>query len=120
VPTQSNNLSIPQLRSAVRGQVIAPTDAEYDEARAVFLTGIDRRPAVIVRVADATDVARVVTLARETGLELAVRSGGHSASGFGVTDGGIVLDLSERTGGIGRSTCSRRAARTCISRTRWA
>jgi FAD/FMN-containing dehydrogenase len=98
VPTQSNNLSIPQLRSAVRGQVIAPTDAAYDEARAVFLTGIDRRPAVIVRVADGTDVARVVTLARETGLELAVRSGGHSAPGFGVTDGGIVLDLSDMKG----------------------
>ena len=70
----------------------------YDEARTVFSGGIDRRPAVIVRVADATDVARVVSLARETGLELAVRSGGHSAAGHSVSDGGIVLDLSDMRG----------------------
>ena len=87
-------ISIPQLRAALTGRVIAPDDAEYDKARTVFYGGIDRRPAVIVRVADATDVARVVSLARETGLELAVRSGGHSAAGHSVSDGGIVLDLS--------------------------
>jgi FAD/FMN-containing dehydrogenase len=97
VPSHSN-LSVPQLRSAVRGQVIAPTDAAYDEARTVFVRAIDRRPAVIVRVADASDVAHVVTLARETGLELAVRSGGHSIPGFGVSDGGIVIDLSDMKG----------------------
>ena len=66
---------------------------EYDEARTVFLGGIDRRPAVIARVANATDVSRVVSLARETGLELAVRSGGHSI--HCVSEGGIVLDLSD-------------------------
>ena len=87
-------ISIPQMRATLKGRVIAPDDTEYDKARTVFSGGIDRRPAVIVRVADATDVARVVSLARETGLELAVRSGGHSAAGHGVSDGGIVLDLS--------------------------
>ena len=97
MPTRSN-LSIPQLRSAVNGRVIAPTDADYDEARTVFVRAIDRRPAAIVRVAEATDVAHVVTFARETGLELAIRSGGHSIPGFGVSDGGIVLDLSEMKG----------------------
>ena len=91
----SSPLSIPKLRADLTGRVIAPDDAEYDEARTVFYGGIDRRPAVIVRVADATDVARVVSLARETGLELAVRSGGHSVAGHGVSDGGIVLDLSD-------------------------
>ena len=60
-------LSIPRLRAALNGRVIAPDDAGYDEARTVFYGGFDRRPAVIVRVADAADVARVVTLARETG-----------------------------------------------------
>jgi FAD/FMN-containing dehydrogenase len=75
--------------------VIAPGDAEYDGMRTVFYGGFDRRPAVIVRVADATDVARVVSLAQATGLELAVRSGGHSVAGHGVSDGGIVLDLSD-------------------------
>ncbi len=88
-------LSIPQLRAALNGRVIAPDDARYDEARTVFYGGIDRRPAVIVRVVDETDISHVVSLARETGLELAVRSGGHSLAGHGVSDGGIVLDLSD-------------------------
>jgi FAD/FMN-containing dehydrogenase len=88
-------ISIPEFRAALNGRVIAPDDARYDEARTVFYGGIDRRPAVIVRVADATDVARVVSLARETGLELAVRSGGHSVAGHSVSEGGIVLDLSD-------------------------
>ncbi len=86
-------ISIPQVRSDVRGQVIGPDDEGYDAARTVVAGGIDRRPAVIVRVADAADVARVVRLAAETGSELAVRSGGHSGAGHGVTEGGIVIDL---------------------------
>jgi FAD/FMN-containing dehydrogenase len=90
----SSTLSIPKLREDVRGEVIEPQDAGYDAARAVFPGNIDRRPAVIVRPADAAEVSTVVSLARETGLELAVRCGGHSGPGFGVCDGGIVLDLS--------------------------
>jgi FAD/FMN-containing dehydrogenase len=88
-------LSIPQLAHDFKGRVIAPDDPDYDSARTVFHGAIDRRPAAIVRVGDATDVASVIALARETGLELAVRSGGHSGAGHGVTEGGIVLDLSE-------------------------
>ncbi len=91
-------ISVPQLRAAVRGQVITPQDAEYDEARTVFYGGIDRHPAVIVQVADAADVARVVTFARENGAELAVRSGGHSMAGHGVSEGGIVIDLARMKG----------------------
>jgi FAD/FMN-containing dehydrogenase len=77
----------------VEGQVITPDDPGYDQARTVFNAAIDRRPAMIVRVANAVDVARVIALARETGLELAVRGGGHSPAGHGVSEGGIVLDL---------------------------
>ena len=87
------DLSIPQLRGAVHGEVIAPDDAAYDRARTVFAGDVDRRPAVIVRASDADDVSHVLGLARETGLELAVRSGGHSNAGHGVSEGGIVLDL---------------------------
>lgn len=86
-------LSTYALAADLKGRVIAPDDEEYDVARTVFPGGIDRRPALIARVADARDVARVIALARGTGLELAVRGGGHSAQGHGVTDGGIVIDL---------------------------
>lgn len=87
------SLSIPQLRAEFKGQVVAPDDKEYDQARTVFYGGFDRRPSAIIRVADTKDVMRAVTLARETGLELAIRSGGHSVAGHSVSDGGIVIDL---------------------------
>jgi FAD/FMN-containing dehydrogenase len=88
-------LSILRLRSVFDGRVIAPSDADYDEARTVFYGSFDRRPALIVRARNASDVSRAVSLARGSGLELAVRSGGHSPAGHGVSEGGIVLDLSE-------------------------
>ena len=90
-----STLSIPKLRADLDGQVIAPEDPGYDQARTLFYGGFERRPAVIVRAADAAEVARIVSLARETGLELAVRSGGHSPAGHSVNDGGIVLDLAD-------------------------
>jgi FAD/FMN-containing dehydrogenase len=74
--------------------VIGPNDAGYDGARGV-LYDTESRPAAIARPADAAEVARVVDVARETGAELAVRSGGHSGAGHGTSDGGIVLDLAE-------------------------
>jgi FAD/FMN-containing dehydrogenase len=86
-------ISLSDLRAAVTGPVIGPDDDGYDEARAVFPGGIDHRPAAIVRVADAPDVARVVAFGRSIGAELAVRSGGHSGAGHGVSDGGITIDL---------------------------
>src|SRR5690606_41974620 len=85
---------VAELRARVSGQVIAPDDAEYDAARTVFYAGFDRRPAAVVRVADAADVAKVVVFARETGTELAVRSGGHSGAGVGILAGGFVIDRS--------------------------
>jgi FAD/FMN-containing dehydrogenase len=92
------SISVPRLRAAFDGRVIAPDDPGYDQARGVFYGSFDRRPAVIVRPAGATEVAGVVALARDSGLELAVRSGGHSLAGHSSSDGGVVLDLSGMKG----------------------
>src|SRR5215216_4559006 len=86
-------LVVPELRAVLDGRVIMPNDPDYDEARTIFYGGFDRRPAAIVRLADATDVSHVVELAREGGMEIAVRSGGHSVASHSTTEGGIVLDL---------------------------
>jgi len=85
-------VSIPDLRTEFAGAVIGPADPGFLEASAVFY-GEPAQPALIVRAATTDDVVRAIALARETGLELAIRSGGHSAAGHGTTDGGIVLDL---------------------------
>ncbi|HEU4920185.1 MAG TPA: FAD-binding oxidoreductase, partial [Candidatus Limnocylindrales bacterium] len=94
-PTRPSELSLAEVRAAVRGRVIGPDDDGYDAARTVVSGGIDRRPAVVVKVADAADVGHVIRLARDTGLELAVKSGGHSGAGHSATEGGILLDLSD-------------------------
>src|SRR5215216_94751 len=94
VQAAPTTISIPTLRKDFKDRVIAPGDTDYDKARAIFYGGMDRHPAVIIKVADANDVSRVINLARESGLELAVRSGGHSVPGHSVTEGGILLDLS--------------------------
>ena len=83
-----------RLRAVVTGQVIAPGDAQYDAARALYYNSYDRRPAAIARPMDAAEVACVIEIARGLGIPLAVRSGGHSVAGHSVVEGGIVLDLS--------------------------
>ncbi|TMD27812.1 MAG: FAD-binding oxidoreductase [Chloroflexi bacterium] len=90
--------TIETLRRQLLGRVIEPGQPDYDDARRTFYGGIDRRPAHIVRPAGAVDVARTIQFARDSGLELAVRSGGHSVLGHCVTDGGVVIDLREMRG----------------------
>jgi FAD/FMN-containing dehydrogenase len=92
----SHDLS--DLRGRVRAQIITETDPEYDAARAVHNGLIDKRPLAIVRVNQVADVIATVRFARDAGLDLALRGGGHSGPGFGTVDGGIVLDFSRRTG----------------------
>jgi FAD/FMN-containing dehydrogenase len=90
----SPNLDVESLRRALTGQVFTPEDAGYDDAHRLFIPVYDGvRPAVVAQVADTSDIATVLTIARETGLELAIRSGGHSAAGHSTTDGGIVIDM---------------------------
>ncbi|HEY3504891.1 MAG TPA: FAD-binding oxidoreductase [Actinocatenispora sp.] len=92
--------TLDQLREQVRGSVLTEQDAGYEQARRVYNAMIDRRPEVVVRCVDDTDVVATVAYARDTGLELAVRGGSHSVPGFGTNDGGIVADLSPMTGVI--------------------
>jgi FAD/FMN-containing dehydrogenase len=83
-----------QLREQVRGEVIVDGDPEYESARSVHNGMIDKRPAVVVRTANAGDVMKTVNYARDSGQVLSVRGGGHSGPGFGTNDGGVVIDLS--------------------------
>ena len=82
------------LSEVLSGEVVTPTDVDYEDARQVFNAMIDKRPALIVRCRETADAAIAVNYAREHGLEIAVRSGGHSVVGFGVCEGGVVIDLS--------------------------
>jgi FAD binding domain-containing protein/berberine-like enzyme len=88
------NQTISEL-GGITGRVIGPDDAEYDKARASFYGGFDPRPGAIVRVANAGDVSRVVSFARESGTAFIVRSGGHGVAGYAVPEGGVVLDLAD-------------------------
>jgi len=90
--------SIPELRAALLGRVVARGDPDYESARLVVNGAVDRRPALIVRPADSADVSLAVSLARANGLELAIRGGGHSLAGHGTSDGGLVLDMSNMRG----------------------
>jgi FAD binding domain len=94
------------LRAELTEPVIGPADPGYDKARAVFLPTIDRRPVAIARPVDAAEVAAVVAFARERELELAVRGGGHSSAGHGVSEGARVASAQAgpdgRRGHLGR------------------
>jgi FAD/FMN-containing dehydrogenase len=86
--------SLIRLRGLIRGAVLLPGDPGYDTSRRGHNTVFDRRPAVIIQPADADDVSRAVRAARDLGLELAVKGGGHSVAGHSTVDGGMLVDLS--------------------------
>ena len=89
-----DSAAVRKLTASIRGRVITPESVEYDSSRVVFNRAFDRRPALIVRCSGATDVARALEFTRRQRLPLAIRGGGHSRAGFGVCEGGVVIDLS--------------------------
>jgi hypothetical protein len=93
-----NATEIQDLRGKFRGELITPADPGYDAARKVYNGMIDRRPALIARCADVADVIAGVNFAREKGLLLAVRGGGHNGPGLGICDEGLVIDLGRLKG----------------------
>src|SRR4051812_29235430 len=85
--------AVEDLRASLRGQLLQPDDAGYEATRRVFNWMTDRRPTLIVLCAGAADVVAGVNFAREHGLPLSVRGGGHSVAGTAVCEGGLMLDL---------------------------
>jgi FAD binding domain len=92
--TVLDEATVQGFTSSVRGPLLRPGDAGYDAARKIYNGMIDRYPALIVRCAGVADVLAAVHFARDHDLLVAVRGGGHSAPGFSMCDGGLVVDLS--------------------------
>jgi UDP-N-acetylenolpyruvoylglucosamine reductase len=85
---------IAKFASQVRGKIVVPGDADYDDARKVYNAMIDKHPGMIVKCVDVADVIHSVNFGRENGLLVSVRGGGHNAGGLGLVDDGLVIDLS--------------------------
>ncbi len=85
--------ALEQLRTEFRGEIVEPSDPQYDELRGVFNGMFDRRPRVILRPVGVAGVIQAIGLARTSGLPFAIRNGGHSVAGFSSVDDGIVLDM---------------------------
>jgi FAD binding domain/Berberine and berberine like len=91
-------LDLSALHATVRGELISPDDPHYDEARALFNGMIDKRPALIVRCADVSDVMTALKFGTDSGLRVAVRGGGHNGGGLGSVEDGLLIDLSQLNG----------------------
>src|SRR5678815_2627553 len=86
--------AVATFQQTLRGRLVRPSDADYDSVRALYNGMIDKRPRLIARAVDAADVITAVNFAREQGLLLAIRGGGHNGPGLGSCDDGLVIDLS--------------------------
>ena len=83
-----------QLKASLRGTLLSPGDAGYDQSRTVWNAMIDRRPALVVRCAGVADIQQAVAFARQHGILTAVKGGGHNIAGNAVCEGGLLIDLS--------------------------
>ena len=100
---------INKLKSHIEGSVILPGDSGYDEARRIWNAMIDRKPAAIVRCKTEADVVQSVNFARDSGMRLSIRGGGHNIAGHALCDGGVVVDFSDMKA-VQIDAASRRAA----------
>jgi FAD/FMN-containing dehydrogenase len=89
-----NQEAVTQFKSQLRGELIEPTDAGYDEARKVYNAMISRKPRLIARCTGVADVIAAIQFARKNNLLVSVRGGGHNAGGLGICNDGLVIDLS--------------------------
>ncbi len=85
---------VEELRGSLRGELLCPNDAEYNEARSIWNAMFDKRPALIVSCAGVSDIISAVNFARTNNIPVAVRGGGHNVAGSGACDGGFMLDMS--------------------------
>ncbi|HMD82415.1 MAG TPA: FAD-binding oxidoreductase, partial [Anaerolineales bacterium] len=90
--------AVTAFAAQLKGELVLPTDARYDEVRKVYNGMIDKRPALIARCKDVTDVVNAVNFGRTNQMTVAIRGGGHNGPGFGVCDDGLVIDLSQMRG----------------------
>src|SRR5262249_37776787 len=91
---QTDTLALQDLRPRLRGPVILPLDPVYDETRALWNGMIDRRPAAIARCLGLDDVIASVSFARQRGLRISIRGGGHNIAGLASAEGGLMVDMS--------------------------
>jgi len=90
--------NIRKFKESLRGELILSEDAGYDDARSIWNAMIDRRPALIVRCLGVADVVTCVNFARERGVILSIKGGGHNIAGLAVCEGGLMLDMSRMRG----------------------
>jgi len=93
VERSASGVSVEPLRERVRGQVVTAGDRDFDEARAVHNGMFSKWPLAVLRAQQVADIIAGVNFARDNGLDLSIRNGGHSGPGFGTTDGGLVIDM---------------------------
>src|SRR5688500_9963218 len=92
-----SDADVQQLRTSFAGVLLRPPDERYDEVRSIWNGAIRRRPALIARCTGAADVLAALRFARDGGLEISVRGGGHAVAGHALCDGGVLIDLSPMT-----------------------
>jgi len=92
-----SNEKIKNLKDTVKGEIVLPGDPNYNEVREIWNAMIDRRPAVIIQCAEADDVPHAISYARDNGLEISVRGGGHNIAGSALCNNGVMIDFSKMT-----------------------